>query len=191
VFVPFLDRRCVMKTAFGVGTVLAFVLLGGTAHASYPAGIYVRVHDVKYEGDDASPTAVKIYGDFVLAMPGLKLSEAKRGVMYFSIVPGKESVCRAEWADLKKMASTDLTAANYVGFGSTKVNNEDADDATSRANRPKVHEKESADLKPVPYPLNTGLIKLRPRATDDDDNGLPVARLRLYREKNPLPADKK
>ena len=184
-----------MKTAFGVGTVLAFVLLGGTAHASYPAGIYVRVHDVKFEPDATSPTAVKVYGDFVLAMPGLKLGEAKRGFMYFSIVRGKEETCRAEWADLKKMASTDLTAANYVGFGSTKVNEEDAADPKSRANLPKVHEKESADLKPVPYPLNTGLIKLRPRAADEADNspdsGTPVVRLRLYREKNPLPADKK
>jgi hypothetical protein len=182
-----------MKTAFGVGTALAFVLLGGTAHASYPVGIYARVHDVKFEPDATSPTTVKVYGDFVLAMPGSKLSEPRRGFMHFSIVPGKETVCRAEWADLKKLASTDPTATNYVGFGSTRINEEDPNDPKSRANMPKVHEKESADLKPVPYPLNTGLSKLRPRADDDDkpDSGNPVARLRLYREKNPLPADKK
>jgi hypothetical protein len=184
-----------MKTAFGAGTVLAFVLLGGTAHASYPAGIYARVHDVKFEGDADSPTAVKVYGDFVLAYPASKLGEAKRGFMYFSIVPGKEKVCRAEWADLKKMASTDPTALNYVGFGSTRVNDNDADDPTDKANRPKVHEKDSADLKPVPYPLNTGLIKLRPRADDDApnsaDSSSPVVRLRIYREKNPLATDKK
>jgi len=179
-----------MKTVIGAGTVLAFVLLGGTARASYPVGVYARVHDVKFEPDATNPTRVKVYGDFVLAMPGLRLSEANRGVVYFSIVPGKEAVCRAEWAYLKKMASADPAAMNYVGFGSTKVNADDADPAS----RPKVHEKDSPDLKPVPYPLNAGLVKLRPRDDEGDngpDSGNPVVRLRLYREKNPLPADKK
>jgi len=184
-----------MKTAFSLGTVLAFVLLGGTLQASYPAGIYARVHDVKYEGDADKPTAVKIYGDFVLASPGLKLSEPKRGFLYFSIVPGKESVCRAEWADLKKLATTDPAVVNYVGFGSTRVNDEEPKDPKDLANRPKVHEKDSQDLKPVQYPLNAGLIKVRPRAGEDDgtspDSGSPVVRLRLHREKNPLATDKK
>src|SRR5262249_20567186 len=137
---PFPVRRCAMKTVLGVTTVLVTVLLGGTAQASYPCGVYARVHDVKFEPDATSPTAVKVYGDFVLGLRGGRLSEPKRGFMYFSIVLGKEKVCRAEWADLKKMASTDVAAANYVGFGTTQINDDDPADPNSRANLPKVHE---------------------------------------------------
>src|SRR5206468_2835990 len=97
----------------------------------------------KYEGDAASPTAVKVYGDFVLAYPGSKLGEAKRGVLYFSVVPGKESVCRAEWADLKKLATTVPAVVNYVGFGSTRANDDEPNDPKDLANRPKIHEKDS------------------------------------------------
>jgi hypothetical protein len=177
-----------MKTVLGIGTALAVVLLGGTARASYPCGIYAHVYDVKLEPDATSPTSVKVSGDFVLAGPGSKLSEPRRGFLCFSIVKGKEETCRAEWADLKKMASTDLEAANYVGFGSTRINADE--DPNNRGNQPKVFEKDGPDVKPVPYPLNQGLVRLRVR--DPEEGGQqPVVLLRTYREKNPLPTDKR
>jgi hypothetical protein len=182
-----------MKSVLGIGTVLAFVLLGGTATASYPVGIFARVHDVKFEPDATSPTAVKIQGDFVLVKQG-RLTEPKRGLVYFAIVLGKEDLCRAEWADLKKLASTDPAATtNYVGFASSRFLDE-ADTPAERANLPVVHEKDKPDLKPVPYPLNAGLVKMRARDGDGDNNAesfSPVVRLRIYREKNPLATDKK
>lgn len=182
-----------MKTILGVGTVLLTVLLGGTARASYPCGIYARVLDVKPEGDAANPTGVKVYGDFILVKTSNRLSEPRRGYMYFSVVKGKEDVCRAEWADLKKLASADPAAANYVAFGSAHAEIEDtlADDSGSL---PNVHKKEATDAKPVPYPLNHGLTRLRARKPEESDraeNRNPVILLREYRARNPLPTDRK
>jgi hypothetical protein len=184
-----------MKTLLGVGTVALTVLLGGTARASYPCGIYARVYEVKLEGDAASPTRVKVYGDFILVKTSNKLSEPKRGYMYFSVVPGKEDVCRSEWADLKKLASTDRDAANYVAFGSAHAEVVDElANPDSGGNLPNVHEKDRSDLKPVPYPLNHGLTRLRTRNPEESDrpgNPNPVVLLREYRNRNPLPTDRK
>lgn len=181
-----------MKSVLGIGTALSFVLLSGTAQASYPAGIFARVHEVKFEPTADSPISVKVFGDFILVKQG-RLTEPKRGLLYFSIVLGKEQLCRTEWADLKKLASTDPTASNYVGFGASRIA-DDPDTPAERANVPVIYEKDSPDLRPVPYPLNAGLVKLRPRddvGDNDPQSSSPVVRLRIHREKNPLPTDKK
>ena len=48
-------------------------------------------------------------------------------------------------------------------------------------------------MKPIPYPLNQGLILFRvrePQPGDGLDSSNPIVRLRVYREKNPLPMEK-
>ena len=82
----------------------AAVLVCQPAAASYPCGIYARIDKVELGPDETKPQWIKIHGDFILVKTSGRLSEPERGFMYFSLVAGKEDLCRLEWADLKALA---------------------------------------------------------------------------------------
>ena len=135
------------------------------AAASYPCGIYARIDKVELGPDETKPTWVKIHGDFILVKTSGRLSEPERGFMHFSLVKGKEDLCRLEWADLKALARPGAFDRNVVAFGSAFA--EQNDDLAIDGNTPNV-DKSGTGAKPIPYPLNQGLSRLRTTRLEED-----------------------
>src|SRR5215207_4554853 len=72
----------------------AAVLVCQPAAASYPCGIYARIDKVEVGPDEAKPQWIKVHGDFILVKTSGRLSEPERGIMSFSLVAGREDLCR-------------------------------------------------------------------------------------------------
>src|SRR5205085_2934649 len=74
-----------------------------TAPMSDFAGIYAMIDRVILEPNDTAPERIQIWGAFAMSQPEDRNNymPPERGYLYYSLVPGKESVCRAEWADFK------------------------------------------------------------------------------------------
>jgi len=152
----------------------AAVLVCRPAAASYPCGIYARIDKVEFGPDETKPRWVKVYGDFILVKTSARLSDPERGFMYFSLVEGKEELCRLEWADLKALAKPGAFDRNVVAFGSAHAEQNDA--LARDGDSPNVH-KGGTGAEPVPYPLNQGLSRLRTTRLEESD-----------RESSPNPA---
>jgi hypothetical protein len=142
----------VMKT-FGLALGLSCapgLAMAALVPASEPVGVYALVDRVVLEPDGNDPQRIQIWGDFMFAFPKhLRDWEVKQppvnGLLYFTIVKGKEEVCRSEWSDLQKMAGTGICVALGGRYNPVDV---------------RVREKpERAD----PYPLNIGLVKMHDR----------------------------
>ncbi|HKB06223.1 MAG TPA: hypothetical protein VKD90_28775, partial [Gemmataceae bacterium] len=116
----------------------AAVLLCQPVAASYPCGIYARIDKVELGPTVSNPQWVKIHGDFILVKTSGRLSEPERGFMYFSLVEGKEDLCRLEWADLKAVARAGAFDRNVVAFGSAHA--EQNDNLARDGNSPNVHQ---------------------------------------------------
>ena len=151
----------------------AAALVCRPAAASYPCGIYARIDKVEFGPDETKPRWVKVYGDFILVKTSARLSDPERGFMYFSLVEGKEELCRLEWADLKALAKPGAFDRNVVAFGSAHAEQNDA--LARDGNSPNVHK--GGDATPIPYPLNQGLSRLRTTRLEESD-----------RESSPNPA---
>jgi hypothetical protein len=94
----------------------ALLLAAAWAQASDPVGIYALIDKVVQEPKDGTPERIQVWGVFVLGSNrGNEHTPPMRGYMYFSTTPGKEELCRREWADLKKIAGT----GQVVAFGSS------------------------------------------------------------------------
>jgi hypothetical protein len=169
-----------MRNRIGFVAALALLLLAGAVQASWPCGIYARIDKVEFEPGADRPERVKVWGDFILIKTSNRPTPVTRGYMYFEVVKGKEDLCRLEWKDLKEIADTEN---NYVAFGS--VHSEINDALSDDGNTPKVVKKGDKDPKPIPYPLNHGLTRLRTRQDlfKEGENN-PVVRLKDYLEKN-------
>jgi hypothetical protein len=152
----------------------AAVVVCRPAAASYPCGIYARIDKVELGPDETKPQWIKLHGDFILVKTSARMSEPERGFMYFSLVEGKEDLCRLEWADLKALAKPGAFDRNVVAFGSAHA--EQNDGLARDENSPNVH-KGGADATPIPYPLNQGLSRLRTTRLEESD-----------RESSPNPA---
>jgi hypothetical protein len=111
-------------------------------------GVYARVDKVVLEPNATAPERIQISGAFALASKEDRNSydSAQRGYLYFSCKPGKEEVCRKEWADLKAIAGT----GQVIGFGGRSQP------------RPRVRKAEDKLADPDEYPLNFGLVKVSP-----------------------------
>ena len=109
-------------------------------------GVYARVDKVVLEPNATAPERIQISGAFALANKEDRNSydSAQRGYLYFSCKPGKEEVCRKEWADLKAVAGT----GQVIGFGGRSQP------------RPRVRKAEDKLADPDEYPLNFGLVKV-------------------------------
>ena len=163
----------------------AAVLVCQPAAASYPCGIYARIDKVELGPDETKPEWIKVHGDFILVKTSARLSEPERGFMYFSLVPGKEDLCRLEWADLKSLAKPGAFDKNCVAFGSAHTEREDS--LARDGNSPNVHKAGSAATA-IPYPLNHGLSRLRtssPEWSDLDSSPNPAVLLKKYLATHP------
>jgi hypothetical protein len=159
-----------MKRVMLCAAVAAAVALSGAARASEPCGIFARVDKVEVGADK---DWIKIEGDFCIALDTGRTTKPHSGVLYFSIVKGKEAICHAEWADLETIAQEKDVGKRYVAFGSH----------FTHGLYVAVHEKIGADTKPEPYPLNHGLSRLRStQLGSSDDSPNPVRMLQKYRE---------
>ena len=115
-----------------------------------------------------------------------RLSEPERGFMQFSLVEGKEDLCRLEWADLKALARPGAFDRNVVAFGSAYA--EQNDDLAIDGNTPNVH-KSGTGAKPIPYPLNQGLSRLRTTRVEESDRESspnPAVLLKRYLDGHPV-----
>ena len=93
----------------------AFALTAFSVMASDPVGVYAVVERVVLEPSDNSPQRIQVWGAFALAdgQSGDGYLPAQRGYLYFTLRPGKEEICKKEWADLKAIAGT----GQGIGFG--------------------------------------------------------------------------
>jgi hypothetical protein len=164
------------------------VLVCQPAAASYPCGIYARIDKVELGPDETKPQWIKIHGDFILVKTSGRLSDPERGVMAFSLVAGREELCRLEWADLKAIAKPGAFDRNCVAFGSAHA---ERDDKLARdGNSPAVHRGGTgADVSAIPYPLNQGLSRLRtttPEESDREASPNPAVLLKKYLANHPV-----
>ena len=115
-------------------------------------GVYARIDKVVLEPNTGKPERIQIWGAFALASKQDRnaYQPAERGYLYFSVAPGKEDVCRKEWADLKAVAGTD----QVIGFGGR--------DAPS----PRVRKADAKPADPDIYAVQFGLTKMSSRGTD-------------------------
>jgi len=166
----------------------AVALVSQSAAASYPCGIYARIDKVELGPDETKPQWIKIHGDFILVKTSGRLSEPERGFMYFSLVAGKEDLCRLEWADLKAMARPGEFDRNCVAFGSAHTEREDR--LARDGNSPNVQKGGTgADASAIPYPLNQGLSRLRtstPEESNHDSSPNPAVLLKKYLATHPV-----
>ena len=126
---------------------LALVLAAApAARASDPVGIYAVVDKVMLSPSTGPAERIQIWGVFALAQGrgGDDYSPPMRGYMSFTLVKGKENVCRKEWADLKKVAGS----RQCVGFGARY--------------QPKGTVRRGGDPTKGPdaYPLGVGVVKV-------------------------------
>ena len=144
-----MPKRMMFAALLAGGFALSIFGLKATAVSDF-TGAYARIDKVVFEPDASAPERIQIWGAFALASKQNRFDyeEPRRGYFYFSLKPGKETVCRKEWADLKAVAGT----GQIVSFGSRY----DAAPVTVR----------KADAKPEnpdTYPKSWGMTKVRAR----------------------------
>lgn len=123
------------------------------ARASDPIGAYALIDKVVLEPNAETPIRIQVWGAFAFAKEsdGDTYTAPVRGYCYYSLVKGKEDLCRKEWADMKRIAGT----GEVIGMG-------------SRFNRGALGAVRCASEKAEksdPYPLGMGLVRVR-RGTD-------------------------
>jgi hypothetical protein len=114
-------------------------------------GVYASIDKVVFEPNDTAPERIQIWGAFAIASKENRndYQPAKRGYLYYTIKPGKEDVCRREWADLKRIAGSQ----SIIGFGVR----------TASVRLRKADEKpENPDV----YAVDMGLVKMYDRSVD-------------------------
>ena len=200
-----------MSRIIGAMAILLALAYLDSARASYPCGIYARIDQVEVGPNEDKPEWIKIRGDFLLVKTSNRVPDPdkpQRGYLYLSIVKGKEDLCRAEWADLKKLAA-DGKGECYVAFGSAHtraftdekvLSSEDQKKLLGDDDKIKVHAKSDLDPKEVavPHPVNHGLTRLRTERAEEAEPGLsnenkqhglyrsPVVLLQAYFKTHPV-----
>jgi hypothetical protein len=114
-------------------------------------GVYARVDKVVFEPNATAPERIQVWGAFAVArkQDPNSYDSAERGYLYFSLKPGKEEVCRKEWADLKAVAGT----GEIVGFG-------------SRTLPTRLRKGADKPADPDVYPVASGITKMSDRNSD-------------------------
>ena len=141
-----------MFTATLVATVFTLIVPSPrvTAYSDW-IGAFAVIDKVVLEPGSGAPDRIQIWGDFAFAKAGDRnfYDPAQRGYLYYSIRPGKEDVCRKEWADLKAVAGT----GQVIGFGGRDQ---------PRARLRKAEDKPSD---PDVYPVSYGLVRMSDRSS--------------------------
>jgi hypothetical protein len=106
-----------MMSARGLRSVVFLACVGCAAPvlASDPVGIYAVIDKVVVEPVSGATERIQVWGVFALSdgRSGDGYQAPQTGYLYLALKPGKEDVCRKEWADLKALAGT----GEGVGFG--------------------------------------------------------------------------
>jgi hypothetical protein len=146
-----MKRRTLVAAVLTVFLTL-FLTAFRTNTFSDPIGVYARIDKVILEPNATAPERIQIWGAFKLASMKDRDSyePAQRGYLYYSLKPGKEEICRKEWADLKTIAGTD----QIVGFGGRGVP------------RPRLRKADEKVADPDQYQVNFGLVKMNDRNID-------------------------
>ena len=117
-----------------------------TLTASDPVGVYGIVEKVVFEPNDNAPQRIQVWGAFAVAQKTNPndYQPAQRGYLYYTLTPGKESICLTEWKDLKAVAGT----GQPVAFGVRWTAKDRLRKSTEKAESPDV------------YTLGSGVVKL-------------------------------
>jgi hypothetical protein len=142
--------------------ILTAAVLGGclagtiAVYASDFTGVYAVVDKVVLEPSDTAPQRVQIWGGFALSdgQRGSNYKPAEKGYMYFTCDPGRESICRNEWSDLKSVAGKD----SGVGFGYRYS-------ATGR-----VRKADEKPANPDVYPIQNGIVRVEKKTPETIGN---------------------
>ncbi|HSB11478.1 MAG TPA: hypothetical protein VLM38_18460 [Blastocatellia bacterium] len=145
-----MHHKSIVCSAVAACFALSLITVETPAFSDWIA-VYARIDKVVLEPNDTAPERIQIWGAFALAnkLNNNDYQPAQRGYLYYSIKPGKETACRAEWSDLKKIAGTE----SIVGFGSR-----------SSAGRLRKADEKPAD--PDVYGGGFGLVKMSDRGTE-------------------------
>jgi hypothetical protein len=134
-----------------IGCFTLSILTPSTRAVSDWVGVYASIDKVVFEPNDSAPERIQIWGAFALAVNENRndYQPAKRGYLYYALKPGKEEVCRKEWADLKRIAGSE----SIIGFG---VRNEPV----------RLRKSDEKPANPDFYPVGMGLVKIYDRGTE-------------------------
>jgi hypothetical protein len=141
--------------------------------ASGPLGLFAVVEKVVFEPNEQAAERIQLWGAFAFVAGGVQgtfTAPPQRGYFYFSIPESysqkQRETVRKEWADLKSVAGTSQGVAFgdffYVG-AFTEVNKGEvyAQQGSGRGIQGvKMHTDASSKPTPIPYLLNTGVVKL-------------------------------
>jgi len=157
-------RRTIVVTALIAGFTLSLFTLN--TQASDWVGVYASIDKVVFEPNDTAPERIQIWGAFAIASKENRneYQPAKRGYLYYALKPGKEEVCRREWADLKRIAGSE----SIIGFG-------------VRSASVRLRKSDEKPENPDVYAVDMGLVKMYDRGVDYE----PI------RDLKSLPKDKK
>ena len=157
-------RRTIVVTALIAGFTLSLFTLN--TQASDWVGVYASIDKVVFEPNDSAPERIQIWGAFAIASKENRneYQPAKRGYLYYALKPGKEEVCRREWADLKRIAGSE----SIIGFG-------------VRSASVRLRKSDEKPENPDVYAVDMGLVKMYDRGVDYE----PI------RDLKSLPKDKK
>jgi hypothetical protein len=155
--------------------ILAFVLVIITSlsvSASGPVGMFAVIEKVIFEPNDQSPERIQLWGAFAFVAGGVRgefTAPPQRGYLYFSMAPSnsqsQRETTRKEWADFNAVAGTGQGVAFgdwfYVGAFLGPGDQPDAYDNVGNKLQPiQVSNNAAVKPTPIPYVLNTGVVKL-------------------------------
>lgn len=117
--------------------------------ASDPVGIYAVIEKVVFEPNENAPQRIQIWGAFSFAQGdrGNDYEKAQVGYLYYSVTPGKEEICKKEWADLKSLVGK----RQGVAF------------ATRYNPKGRIRKPNDKPENPDVYPVSFGLAKVAAR----------------------------
>jgi hypothetical protein len=158
-----MNRRTMVATLIA-SFMLSLLTLNAGAYSDW-TGVYARVDKVVFEPNETAPERIQIWGAFALPTKNNRndYDAAQRGYLYYSLTPGKEEVCRKEWADLKAVAGS----GEIVAFG-------------SRFQPSRLRKAKDKPTDPDVYPLDHGLTKMGDRRSDY----APIRELRSLPKEN-------
>jgi MYXO-CTERM domain-containing protein len=115
-----------MKRRLLVPFALAGCLTATVAHASYPAGVWVKVQSVVLEPSEAAPTRIRINGAAILfngnTSPSTYLdayTAPALGYLYYECPSGDAATCLSEWQDVRNNIAA--PPERCVGLGDQSV----------------------------------------------------------------------
>ncbi len=135
----------------GIIACFSLTLLTLKTEASDWTGVYARVDKVVFEPNAEAPERIQIWGAFALATKDDRnnYDPARRGYLYYSLKPGREAVCRNEWADIKAVAGT----GQIIAFG-------------GRNQPARLRKAADKPTDPDVYPVDRGVTKMSASRSD-------------------------